>query len=487
MKLLIALIPPILLLSEENLTNIPKRTLNSNMTLNYQLTPPDVQNVNDFFDSGIFYGRLRFNNFFYKANSHTDAKDYFLGGVGSSLIYKSAFLNGFGFTTGLYTSQVIGDREQELATAYKSGKDVLSRYDVATQDYYGLTTLAELFVEYKSKKSRIKVGYFPLETLLLKSNDTKMIPNTFEGIHLSSTPLPKTELQVAYISQQKLRDHTEFHHILAYGKSPNSPYSQWSENDDGAMHRGLTLNRLTEKSIDDELFLLEVKDRTFQDTTLKASYTALPNLLSSLIVDGKHKFQLNSDLSISPSLRYMRQFDLGAGAIGGANLKTNTTGYHDIDSLDSSLIAGRIDFAKENNRLRFGYSKVEDAGDIVAPWRGFPTGGYTRAMGQTNWYANTESFMVRADHDFSKTPILKGLKGMVRYNINNFDDSKEGVQADNQVLTIDFIKNFNSMPNFSTKLRTAFVTGDRDTPIKNGSTKKDPSYKEIRFEMNYLF
>jgi len=44
-----------------------------------------------------------------------------------------------------------------------------------------------------------------------------------------------------------------------------------------------------------------------------------------------------------------------------------------------------------------GYSKIADKADFTTPWRAFPTGGYTRAMGQTNWYANTSSYLLRAD------------------------------------------------------------------------------------------
>jgi hypothetical protein len=183
----------------------------------------------------------------------------------------------------------------------------------------------------------------------------------------------------------------------------------------------------------------------------------------------------------------MKQFDDGAGAIGGANLKTNTYGYTDSDSLDSALYAARIDLAQDAWKLRFGYTKVADEGDLVAPWRGFPTGGFTRAMAQYNWYANTQTTMIRADYDFGKAGMVPGLKAFMRYAIQDFDDNKPGVQADSKVLTIDLLKEFDSVPGLYMKTRFAYVDGENDTYAGDGTLKSDPSYNEFRFEINYLF
>ena len=464
---------------------IIKQKLNCNMTVKYIKKPKQIDSMEDFLDNGIFYGRIRLNNFLFDTGDV--GEDHYIAGLGGSLIYKSAFFNGFSFTSGLYTSQNFGETKRELAGAYKGGKDVLNRYDVATNDDYGLTTMAQIYGEYKTRKTQIKVGRFPLETFLLKSNDTKMIPNTFEGLYFKSRVIPKTSFQVAYITKQKLRDKRSFHHVLAYGDNADDPYSKWRENDDSGMHRGLTLSKLNEKNIDDNIILLEVKNQSIENTILTANYTAVPELLSSFTVEGKHKILVSEDFRVIPSLRYMQQFDDGAGEIAGANLKNNTVAYTDPNSLSASLVAGRIDFVYDESSIRLGYTKIEDDGDIVAPWRGLPTAGYSRAMGQTNWYANTESYMIRADYDFSKTGMVEGLRGMMRYTVNDFDDEKAGVQADNTVLTFDLIKRFENIPNLSAKLRTAFVNSNGDTIAQDGSIKPDSSYNEVRLEMNYLF
>ena len=43
------------------------------------------------------------------------------------------------------------------------------------------------------------------------------------------------------------------------------------------------------------------------------------------------------------------------------------------------------------------------------------------------------------------------------------------------------------MSNMYVKTRFAHVVGDDDTIAGNGLRKLDPSYDEIRFEINYLF
>ena len=471
-----------------------KYTLKSNMQVVYRQTPPQVENLGDLLAKGEFYGRLRFNHFW-----SDKGEDHYVTGAGGSLVYKSGFLNGFGFTAGFYTTQNPWHMEDEDAAIYKAGKDVLSRYDVLTEGKYGMSSLAQAYLEYQHPHLDLQAGRVIYESFLTKSNDTKMIPNTFEGVALYSNGLPDTKLQAAYFTKQKLRDHTKFHHLLAYGDDPSDPYAKYTENDDSAMHKGLTLSKLDAAGIDDRLITLEAKNSSIDNLLLTFNYTAVPDLVSSAMIQADYSFTMDG-VKITPALRYMKQFDNGAGDIagkniagdmgderGGANLKTKTFGYKDPDSLDSSLFGAKVDLAHNAWKLRLGYTKVADEGDLVAPWRGFPTGGFSRAMAQYNWYANTRTYMVRADYDFDKAGIVSGMKAFMRYAVQDFDDEKPGVQSDSNVLTLDLLKEFDRLPGLYMKTRLAYVDGEDDTIAGDGSLKKDSSYNEIRFEINYLF
>ena len=466
-----------------------KHSLKCSMVHIYEETAPEVTNITDMFTQGLYYGRLRFNSFGFKwADEFTSStgkelrKDHAIAAIGGSLLYKSAYFHGFAIGGGLYTSQSVGSLSESETYLYKAGKDVLSRYDVLTEGRKNLSVLAEAYLEYKHQGTSFKVGRQHFESFLTKRNDTKMIPNTFEGVTLNSYFLYDTSVKMAYFTQQKLRDHATFHHLLAFGDDSADTYARYTQNDDSAMHRGLKASKLEALGIEDRLIIVEAMNRSFENLTLRANYTAVPELLSSAMIQADYRIDLG-EWSMIPGVRYMQQFDDGAGAIGGANYLTLTSSYSNPDSLESALLAARIDVVNDAFKLRFAYSEVADKGDIIAPWRGFPTGGFTRAMGQYNWYANTKSYMMQLDYEFEN---LDDVKVISRFAIQDFDDDKIGVQADSNVFTFDVAKKF--MDNtLYVKTRYAHVMGDDNTISSNGLKKLDSSYDELRFEMNYLF
>jgi hypothetical protein len=341
--------------------------------------------------------------------------------------------------------------------------------------------LAELYGEYKNRLNSLKIGRQIFESQRTKSNDIKMIPNTFEGVTLHSKTLPNHQIKLAYLTQQKLRDHEHFHHLFAYDDG-DEPYASWREQDDTAMHRGITLSKLKEKGIDDRLLLFEIENNREDKLTYLFNYTHLPHLFASATTDITYRFLANG-YTLSPSVRYMKQFDHGAGAIGGANLKTKNIAYTKPNSVEASLYGARVDIAKENWRIRTGFSRVTDDADIISPWRAFPTNGYGYTLLQYNWYANTTAYLLQGDYDFKE----QKLHAQVRLGIQDFDENKAGVQADSNVLQFDFIKGFESLPNLYAKLRMVRVKGDEKSVALDGTKKLNPSYRDIRFELNYLF
>lgn len=453
----------------------------------YDEVPEEVESIAEIFSEGMFYGRLRFNSFGLKWENEVDneREDYAIGAVGGSMIWKSATMNGFGMGAGAYMSQGFGTLESEDVSMYKAGKGLLSRYDLLTGGSQNMTVLAEAYLEYNYQNVLIRAGRQIFESFLTRSNDTKMIPNTFEGLTVDSPDIYHTSFKMAYLTRQKLRDHSTFHHLLAVGDDINGTYNIFTENDDSAMHYGLTLSELQARGIEDRLIVLQARNESIENLSLRLNYTAVPELISSAMVQAEYRFDLGT-FSVLPGVRVMQQFDNGAGEIGGANLKTLTEGYSDPESLDTALYAARIDIVENSSKLRLGYSKVADKGDIVAPWRGFPTAAFTRAMGQYNWNANTESYMIQIDHQFETIPEFKIIS---RFVVQDFDDNKVGVQADSRAFTIDLFKGLGESPLYL-KTRFAHVAGDANTIVNTSQgdiTKQDPSYDEVRFEINYLF
>lgn len=448
-----------------------KVTLNDNMTLKYSKIPKRVDTLGRMFTEGMFYGRLRLNTFYWdwKNEYPNKTKDNKAMGIGGSFIYKSAKLSGFSTTFGLYTSQNpdFFRMDKEDVMYVKAGKDTFSRYKVVTQGHFGMTVLGQAYLQYDLAKTSIKGGRQLFESVFTKSNDTKMIPNTFDGMTLISRDLPKTTIKLAYLTAQKLRDHTHAHDVIANDGT-------WNGNDDSGANKNLTPSLI---GSDNKLIIASMTNKSLKNFKANISAAAVPGVLDDIVLEVHYSVPVGT-WKLVPGVRYYKQMDdLGAGT-GVANLKGNQTGYTSPNSLDGALLCARLDIKNGGFLGRLGYSKVDDKADIVNPWRGFPTAGYTRVMGQYNWYANTTTYLVRAGYDFDKRKIIPGFSIMGRIAFQDFDENKPGVQADSNVLNID------ARENITKDMQLKFRLAIADAKEKNN---KDYSYSEYRFEVNYFF
>ena len=453
-----------------------KITLKPSMQIAYNQVPSSVDSIDQIFSEGMLYGRLRSNIFLWEWDdpSKLDTKAM---GIGGSLIYKTAPYKGWNTTIGVYTTQNPAwfREDAQDVSSIKAGKDTLSRYRVTSSGKYGMSVLGQAYLQYNSPYFLMKLGRQMFESLFTKSNDTKMIPNTFDGITFTSKKVSKAKIRLAYFAKQKLRDHTTSHDIISFagGSSPD----KWLENDDAGVNKNLTVARIGDSN---ELIIFDMKNRFSKDLKYTLNYALIPSVLSNFTFEGHYAIPLDMKWKIIPGFRFMQQFDHLGADYGVANLKGDQSSYKNPNSLDTNLLAFRVDLKRGAFLGRLGYSKIADKADIVTPWRGFPTGGFTRAMAQYNWYANTKTYMLRAGYDFDKAGLVDGFSIMGRYAIQDFDESKPGVQADSNVIHVDMMQNFTN--NLQGKIRIGLIDAD---PKNSG--KADVSYDEYRFELNYFF
>jgi hypothetical protein len=270
--------------------------------------------------------------------------------------------------------------------------------------------------------------------------------------------------------------------VLAYGKDPNAPldtYTQYTENDDASVHLGLTTAKLEAAGIEDRLIILDVKNKSLENLSLYGNYTTLPDLLSYAMLQADYTIDTGEWILI-PGIRYMWQFDDGAGSVIGPNAasrKMIATGYTNPNSLDAALLGLRLDLVNDAVKFRLGYTDVLDKADIIAPWRGFPTGGFTRAMSQYNWYANTKSYMLQVEYSLDDLISGHNIGLLGRLVYQDFDDNKPAVQADSTVFTLDAMYGFHGNSNIYLKMRYGHAWGESDTPLVGlpGKYKADPS------------
>jgi len=230
------------------------------------------------------------------------------------------------------------------------------------------------------------------------------------------------------------------------------------------------------------LFVLELDNGTKKSSSWLINYSLVPELFSSLTLQYAYRWYIQ-DYIISPAFRYLHQFDHGAGEIGGPNLRTKMLGYDDKKSVKGNLYGLRVDIGKKVWNFRMGMTYISDDADIISPWRAFPTGGFDHTLLQYNWNANTLSYMIEGKYNFHKYD----LSLLARYAIQDFDDNKPGVQADSNIFQLDLLKKFKTFPGLYARLRMVNANSDKNTIALDGTKKMDLSYKEVRFELNYLF
>ncbi len=476
------------ILGQENA--LPKRTLKANYELNYLQTPGSVDSFAALLSEGMFYGRLRSNNFYFRWEDEDPTRNtHFIGGLGGSLIYKSSILSGFSFSTGLYYSQGFFDDKEDPILYLKPGKDLISRFNYANTGSKSMAVLGEAYISYLGfEKSSIYLGRQLVETFYTKSNDTKMIPNTFDGLVVDTVALPDTPIRLAYLTHQKLRDHAQNHSILMYGdhNSTTSPFPNWSENDDTAMHRGLTYSRLVAAGVNTEAPLItgDLHNRSIKELKLDGSFYTVPHLLSQVMSEANYRVWFDDTFSITPGIRYIKQFDDGAGEIGGASyfghlagLSGAVRGYKDASSLDSQMIAARLVLQYKDYSANLGYTKIFDEADLITPWRSFPTAGYTRSMGRYNWRANTKSYRIAIKHNAKQNSNFQKLYTEISILHVDEDESKNLIAMDYNYYYTGFIKSIPQVKNLQWRLRFGY----QDTELK------ELDNLDSRFELNYLF
>ncbi len=481
-------------------TDSVKQTIQPNYMVNYEELPSAVEHISDIFSEGMFYGRLRTNWFFFDYRKESLTKeDHNILGIGGSLMYKTAPYAGLSATVGVnYTSAGSGIDNQSSDPAFlRAGKDVISRYNSVNGKGSSFAVLSQSYLQYEHKRFKARAGREIFNSFFTKSNDSKMIPNTFEGVTLESKDIEETRLRAAYLTRQKLRDHDNFHSVIMYDDRIDTTSgvvnAKWDENDDSAIHKGLSYTNFDKVGQEKNpgLFIVDGYTRALLDKNLKLSASALylKDLFSTAMVELNYSIDLGNGYSLTPGFRYVEQFDHGAGEIGGASLNglaaSDANGgtadvrsrYKNADSVDTYMLGARLILDKDAASFSFGYTGIADQADFITPWRGFVTGGYTRAMARYNWLANTESFRLRGTYDFDQANIVSGLQTYLSFTREDYDEVKY-TGLDSNVYYFGLIQELEKVPNLSLRFRTEYVE-------RLAASSDD--HAEVRMELNYLF
>lgn len=459
------------------------------------------------FKEGKFDGRIRTQYFLTDWDMHDGTnKDATATGfaIGGSLLYKTAPLYGLSVGAGLYTTQNPGgwtseDDGRNMTTPTKfnattsndlflregGGATPLSGTNPTTLVPYGegYAVLAQTYLQYDIAKTKATAGRFLVSNPWITPNDTKMIPIAIEGFNIKSNDLANTTIQIDYADKIKERGMTHFGNMADTGDTPDAIKAYYKTTYSNAGTHGdapdVVIAGVTNKSID--------------NLELQGWVMHWPDLVDQGLIEANYAIEAG-DAIITLGGRYIQQNDKGAGAI----IKPQSNNGDSDQNIDSHLWAVRAVTNYGPVKFLLSMSHTDDGADMIAPWRGFLTQGYTRSMTQTDWNADTEAYKVQLDYDFNQ--IIAGLSAFISYSSYDRNPIKKPYQSmTNRATQNDDTTQWNmdiaykcsgSLKGLEFLARFMDQNNDVDkvgtTGAANGNTF-DSSNKEMRLEANYRF
>ncbi|MDD5406268.1 MAG: OprD family outer membrane porin [Sulfurovaceae bacterium] len=425
----------------------------------------NADTIAEAFKNGKWDGRMRFQYFY--TDWEDASKDSANGkAIGGSIIYKTAPFYGFSVGAGLYTTQnAFGLTDPEDGATATTSKDLFCR-DIGCVYGDGFTTLAQFYMQYDISRSKIKAGEFLVTNPWITPNDTKMIPIAASGLDIVSNEIPNTTVQFDYINKIKERGESFFGNLTTTGDVPTKIASYYLTHDAP------------------NVAILGAKNKSIDNLELQGWAMYWNDLVAQGQVEANYAFELGDEAIVTLGGRYIKQFDKGAGDI----IKPLANNYDSDNSIDTSIIMGRAVVNYGRAKLLLAASKTDDGGDIIAPWRAFPTDGYTRSMTQTDWNAGTKAYKAGFDYDWSDI-IIDGITSSLSYSKYNRDETKKPYQSmtdrgyqngDTDQYNLDII--YKPSKSYEFKLRLMDQKND-----KTAYYTADTSNREVRVEANYYF
>lgn len=500
-----------------------KLSLTTALILSVAITTNAADDLTSAFKEGKFEGRLRTQYFLtdWDMINGTDKDNNGRGlAVGGSLQYKTAPFYGLSAGAGLYTTQnpfgitdVNDGANMTTSSKFNSttSNDLFLR-DAKNTNYssgsnpdqlvlygQGYAVLAQSYLQYDIAYSTVKGGRFLMTNPWITPNDTKMIPITIEGIQLITKDIPNTQIQFDHAIAIKERGMSYFGNMADTGDTPDAIKTHYTTTYGVAsMSNPATFGTAGDAP---NVTIAGITNKSLEGLELQTWAMHWPNLIDQGLLEANYVIKI-LDTTLTLGGRYVQQRDTGAGKIILGN--TNTTlNYGDTDNrVDTYLWALRGIIQYGSAKLLLAASHTDDGADMIAPWRGFLTQGYTRTMTVTDWNANTHAYKIQLDYDFNR--LIPGLSGFISYASYDRDPTKQpyssmtnrGYQNSNTTqwnLDIAY-KCSGSLKGLEFLARLMDQNNDIDESIGSATNKLgnianswNSSNREMRLEANYRF
>lgn len=390
------------------------------------ILPPDKQpeKKNPFFTDAKVAAQLR-TYYFYK-----DAFDSTLSeawAVGGSVSIKSGYL---------------GDRFAIGAVGYMSepiyAPDDRGGTGLLEPEQEGFIVLGQIYGELKIvDKIFAAVGRKEYNTPYVNKNDTRMVPNTFEGASIygkagGGEGEPAWRFGAGYLSKIKERNTEDF---------------VWMSHDAGSTaERGVVLGGA---NVDWKGLSFGAIDY-YCDDVINIFYT-----------EASYKLLKGDGYDLKIAGQYTDQRSVGDDRLTGDDFSTWQLGFKADLTVGPAVFTAAI-------------TTVNDGDTMRSPWSGYP--GYTSVQVQDFFRAGESAAMFRAGYDFTSL----GLKGVSAYALYVYGFGVEDPNSDQSEidLNLQWTPVGGALRGMSYRLRYAYVTQRGDG---------DPDINEFRFILNYDF
>ena len=453
-------------------------------------------------------------------NTHTPNKpagDSRGTAVGGNLDYVTGSFYGLSAGAGFYTTQSLGAFTSDPASSTHgekatTGSDLFARGPGAATSWdSGYSVLAESYLKYSIVKSTLTGGRFLMTNPWISPNNTKMIPLAVEGASFVSKDIPNTIIQFDFADKVKERGMSYFGNMADTGDTPDAIKNYYRTH-----YTPVAPGLYGSGGQAPGVFVVGATNKSINALELQAWFMNWQDIVNQGRIEANYALPVG-DAIISFGARYMQQWDTGAGniilpATGSTSYgalvasSTSTAGTSGTavekkgggnNNIGTDLTAVRVAVTYGPAKLMAAYSHTDSGGDILAPWRGFPTDGYTRSMTQTDWNANTKAYKIQLDYDLKQ--LTQGLSASVSNSFYDRDPSKLPYQACTDryynngdthqwnfdaIYKVPYIKNLELKARYMIQKNQVLASA---TATPSQGFNNDTSNNELRLEANYRF
>jgi hypothetical protein len=389
--------------------------------------PPEKQDkAFQFFTDSKFAAQVRSYYFYRDKFDDSISEAWTLGG---SLSWKSGYaMDVFAVGAVGYTSyQLYAPSDRDGTTLLLPGQD-------------GFSVLGQIYGEFKiTDRIFAAVGRKEYNTPYVNKNDTRMVPNTFEGATVYGTAGSK--------------DGGKTDPAIRFGAGYLDKIKE--RNDDGFIWMSHDAGSSAERGV-----VLGGANVDWKGWSFGAIDYYCADVINIFYTEGKATFFRGQDHELRLSAQWTDQRSDGDNRLTGDDFGTDQFGV-------------KADFAVGDFLLTLAYTFVTDGANIRSPWGGYP--GYTSVQVEDFFRAGEQAAMARVGYDLSNL----GLKGVSTYglwvhgwgvedpnfNEDEFDANLQWAAAKGSALN-----------GLSVRVRYAYVAQD------GGG---DPDISEVRVIVNY--